>query len=178
MMRNPISTLLMAGVLISGGCLVSKETQEYQAKVVLMEKITAYVDWPAPPASDHPFVLGVVGRTPFGDELDTYFLAHSLKGRSVRIRYFSGAENIEPCDLLFICASEKDRLAVVLAKVKGRPILTIGDTPGFAKAGVMMNLVREGTRLAFEVNIASTKASGLRMAASLLNLSKIVDRVE
>src|SRR5512141_872174 len=123
--------------IVAVTCLVAQGTQEYIAKVALIDKITAYVDWPE--ATDHPFVLGVVGRTPFGDELDNHFQGKSLKGRAVQIRYFKAPEDVGPCDLLFVCASEKNRLGQVLSKVKGRPVLTMGDTPNFASEGVMIN---------------------------------------
>ena len=44
--------------LLAGLPLVTQGTQDYVAKVPLLEKITAYVDWPATPA-DHPFGLAV-----------------------------------------------------------------------------------------------------------------------
>jgi len=166
--------LRLLPVLLAGLPLATQGTQEYIAKVNLVEKITAYVDWPGTPA-EHPFVLVVVGRTPFGDELDNHFQGKLLKGREVRIRYCRGPEDIGECDLLFVCSSEKDRMAQVLAKVRGRPTLTMGDTVGFATSGVMINLVREGNRLAFEVNITKAKESGLRMAAGFLKLSKVVE---
>jgi len=166
--------LPMLPALLAGMPLGAQEAQEYIAKVALMEKITAYVDWPQGTA-DRPFLLGVVGRTPFGDELDNHFQGKNLKGRAVRIRYFKGPEDIGPCDLLFVCASERDRLGSVLAKVRGRPVLTMADTSNFAGAGVMINLVRDGNRLAFEVNVTKAKESGLRMAAGFLKLSKVVE---
>ena len=49
----------------------------------------------------------------------------------------------------------------VLERVKGRPILTVADAEGFARAGVMVGLVRTGARVGFEVNLASTREAGL-----------------
>jgi len=172
MLRPLLLRLLPA--LLAGMPLASQEAQEYVAKVRLLEKIVSYVDWPAA-SSEAPFVLTVVGRTPFGDELENHFQGKLLKGRSVRIRYSKGPDDIGDCDLLFVCASERDRLGSVLGRVRARPILTLGDTPGYAAGGVMINLVRDGTRLTFEVNITKAKESGLRMTAGFLKLSKVVE---
>lgn len=171
---TPFSFIPLLPLLLAGSALVAQGAQEYVAKVRLLEKITAYVEWPESLA-EGPFVLAVVGRTPFGDELDNHFQGKSVKGRPVRIRYFRGAEDIGGCDLLFVCASERERLPQILGKVRGRPVLTLGDTPGFASAGVMINLVREENRLAFEVNITRTREAGLRMAAGFLKLSRLVE---
>ena len=174
MPRPFVPFFLAAELLACRACLAAQDTQEYRAKVAVLEKITYYVEWPNAAASvNRPFVLGVLGRTPFGDELDAYFLTRKLKGRTVVIHYYKRPEEVADCDLLFICASEQERLPVVLAKAKGKPYLTVGDTEGFAQAGVILNVVREGTHLRFEVNLPSAKESGILLAPGLLNLAKI-----
>jgi hypothetical protein len=92
----------------------------------------------------------------------------------VVVRYFHQVADLEPCDLLFICASEKGRLAAILDKVKGQPTLTVADTEGFARAGVMVGLVRTDTRIVFEVNLAPTRQSGFRMTPGFLLLATLV----
>ena len=165
---------VMGAVFLGSALYAAQATPEYQAKVVLMDKLTRFVDWPAGGDPNRPFVLAVLGRTPFGDELDSYFATRTLKNRPVVIRYFHQAADLEPCDLLFIAASEKPRLAGILDKVKGQPTLTVADTEGFARAGVMVGLVRAGTRIVFEVNLAPTRQSGLRMAPGFLQLATLL----
>lgn len=160
-------------LLGAGVCLCAQSTPEYQAKVVLMDKLTRFVDWPQG-GEQRPFILAVLGRQPFGDELDTYFAARTLKNRPVAVRYLHQASELGECDLLFVCASEKPRLAAILEQVKGRPVLTVADAEGFARAGVMVGLVRAGTRIGFEVNLARTREAGLRMAPGFLQLATLV----
>src|SRR5207302_8670272 len=57
--------------------------------------------------------------------------------------------------ILFISSSEMPRLAEAIQIVKGIPVLTIGETPGFAKNGGMINLILENNRVRFEVNVRS-----------------------
>ena len=163
-----------AALLAGAPCPAVQVTPEYQAKVVLMDKLTRFVDWPQGGDPTRPFILAVLGRTPFGDELDNYFASRTLKNRSVVIRYFQQPAELETCDLLFICASEKGRLAAILDKVKGQPILTVADTEGFARSGVMVGLVRTDSRIAFEVNLGPTRQSGFRMAPGFLQLATLV----
>ena len=72
MLRRPWT---LAGALLLGAawCCAAQSTPEYQAKIVLMDKLTRFVDWPAGGDPQRAFVLAVLGRTPFGDELDSYF---------------------------------------------------------------------------------------------------------
>ena len=166
--------VLGAMLLGAAACASAQVTPEYQAKVVLMDKLTRFVDWPRGADARGAFVLAVLGRTPFGDELDSYFATRTLKNRPVTVRYLHQAAELGECDLLFICASEKPRLAGILDQVKGRPILTVADAEGFARAGVMVGLVRTGARIGFEVNLAPTRDSGLRMAPGFLQLATLV----
>lgn len=171
-MRRRLWTVAGAA-LLGTACAVAQSTPEYQAKVVLMDKLTRFVDWPKG-AEQRDFVLAVLGRTPFGDDLDNYFAVRTLKNRPVTVRYLHQIAELGPCDLLFICASEKPRLAAILERLRGRPVLTVADAEGFAGAGVMVGLVRSGARIGFEVNLAPTRESGLRMAPGFLQLATLV----
>ena len=174
-MRLPGRMIALAATALFGAAAAcAQSTPEYQAKVILLEKLTRFVDWPAQANQDRPFVLAVVGRTPFGDELDVHFANRPLKNHPVRVRYFRDASDLEDCDLLFICASEKPRLASILAWAHGKATLTLADTDGFASAGVMVALVRSETRMIFQVNLAPVKDSGFRIAPGFLQLATLV----
>lgn len=157
----------------ASACLAFQPAPEYQLKVVLLDKLTRFVTWPQAEGASRPFLIGVLGRTPFGDELDAYFAHHAIKGRPVDVRYYRDLSEVDGCDILFVCASERPRLSAVLAKVRGKAILTVGDAEGFAQAGVMVGIVREQSRLTFEVNLAAARQSGFRFEPGFLQLAKL-----
>ena len=159
---------------VAGVAACAQSTPEYQAKVVLLEKLTRFVEWPGQPFANRAFVLAVVGRTPFGDDLDTFFAARTVKGRPVELRYLRETSSFAGCDLLFLCASEKARLPALLARAKGQGILTVADTDGFAQAGVMVGLVRREAKVVFQVNLAPVREAGLRIAPGFLQLATLV----
>lgn len=148
---------------------------EYQVKITLLAKLPSFVEWPATnpgSGSGTPFLLGVVGRNPFGDELELYFLDHKIKGRAVLVRYFNKPQDIGPCDLLFVCSSERTNLPSILARTRKQPTLTVGDSEGFAKEGVMINLMKNGDRLAFEANLQAVREAGLVLSKTFLPVIK------
>lgn len=174
-MRPHGRLIATAGTLLLGAAACwAQATPEYQAKVILLEKLTRFVDWPGQPQGERPFVLGVLGRTPFGDDLESHFASRPLKNRTVFVRPFRTMAAVGECDLLFICASEKPRLAAILARIRGQAILTVADTDGFAQAGVMVALVRRDAKVTFEVNLGPVRESGFRISPGFLQLAKLI----
>ena len=172
LLRYPVALLASLPAVVA-----MSAPSEYQLKLDLFPKFTRFIEWPGQSSVRNlyaPFTLGVIGQSPFGDDLDRYFLKQLLKGKSVQVRYCRTLEDLDSCDLVFICASEKDRLKPILARVRQRPILTVSDTPGFAKAGVMVSFLREGNRLAFEVNVATAKEAGIQFASNFLQVVHVV----
>jgi hypothetical protein len=175
MLRTLLLIQLVPALL--AGAAAFQPTTEYLAKVELLGKLTRFVEWPPQSAvrdSRKAFVLGIVGRSPFGDELDQYFLRQPIKGKPVQVRYCRVSADFEGCDLLFICASEKARLGSILAHTQQRPVLTVSDTAGFAKAGVMVGLLKEGEKLVFEVSLPAAKEGGIRFAPGFLQIARIL----
>jgi len=76
------------------------------------------------------------------------------------------------CQVLFISRSERERVPQILAAVKGSPVLTVGDTKGFADDGVIINFVLEGSKVRFEINTDSADRAGLKISSKLLQLAK------
>ena len=75
--------------------------------------------------------------------------------------------------VLFIDVDNPRVIAAVLNKIKGRPILTIGQSPDFLRMGGMINLVESGSRFKLQVNICEARKAGLTISSKLLKLSEI-----
>ena len=76
--------------------------------------------------------------------------------------------------MLFIGSSEKDRLERLVQAVGGLGILTIGDTEGFARQGVMVNFYMENKKVRFEINPKAAGRAGLKISSNLLRIARIV----
>lgn len=75
--------------------------------------------------------------------------------------------------MLFIPSSETARLPGVLAALRGRPVLTVSETPGGAERGAVLNLILEQSHVRFEINIDAAQRSGLSISSQLLKLACI-----
>jgi hypothetical protein len=136
----------------------SPDSSEYLIKAGFIYNFAKLVEWPttAFPQPDSPIVIGILGNDPFGGTLD-----------------FKDAKD---CNILFVGLSEKEHIDSVVEAMKGLPILTIGDAPGFAKRGGIINFTLEDNKVRFEVNVEAAKHADLTISSRLLTLATIVQQ--
>jgi len=154
------------------------QTDEYTIKIVLLERFTRFIEWPEESAisdTSQPFVLGLIGKNPFGSKPEDIYSTRKMRNKKVKIRYISKLDEIEGCHLLFISKSEEKKLSKILSFTKDKPILTISDTKGFAEEGVLINLYLKEDKVQFEINESAVRESGLSMSYMLLKTGKIVN---
>ncbi len=175
--RVALLPALVACLLLALDASAQAPIAEYEAKAEFLERFTRFIEWPAealPEDPAAPFVLGVLGRDPFGRYLDQMAASRRIKGRPVQVRRWDSLDEVRGCHLLFIASSEKRDLARIVARLGARPVLTVADTPGFADSGVLINLVSEDERIGFEINEAAVRRSGLSFSSKLLRMARRV----
>jgi hypothetical protein len=156
--------------------------EEYRLKAEFLERFTHFVKWP-PKNDKHeaekppppPFVLCVIGSDPFGDSLRRLARTRKVDDRPIELRQLRNAADAPSCQLLFISASERERLDQVLAAARGNGVLTVGDTDGYGARGVLINLFVADDKIGFEVNERAAKREGFELSARLLKLARLVE---
>lgn len=154
----------------------SSESSEYLIKAGFIYNFAQLVQWPAGTfaQADSPIVIGIFGPDPFGGIIDRVIENKKLDGRSLVVKRLKRGASIKDCNILFVSAPEASHLDEVIQSAKGMPILTIGETPGFAARGGIINLTLEGNKVRFEINIDAAKQANLSISSRLLALARIV----
>lgn len=167
--------LLVCSGLAGGppACAGAHVEREYAIKAAFLCHFARYVQWPEGVSKD-PFIIGVLGNDPFGALLDDLAAARAIGGSRLVVRRFRRQEDYTPCHILFVSGSEAERLEAALEKVKGSPVLTVGDTRGLARRGVAVNFLIERNKIRFEINPAAAKRAGLKISSKLLRLARSV----
>ena len=149
---------------------------EYQVKAVFLFNFSQFVDWPAAAFADgrSPLVIGVLGSDPFGATLDEIVSGETVNGRPLEVRRYASVEQIDTCHILFIERSQDERLDAVLAALKGRNVLTVGDFAGFARRGGIIRFVTVGNKIRLRVNLAAAQDEELTISSKLLRPAQIV----
>ncbi|HEV7427607.1 MAG TPA: YfiR family protein [Thermoanaerobaculia bacterium] len=170
-------SLLMAAGLCIARISTAATGGEYQVKAAFIYKFATYVRWPATAGVDvtTPFVIGVLGKDPFGTALSEVVRGQNIQGRIILVRSVGRMEDALRCDLVFISASERDNLPHILAALRGAPVLTVSDVDQFAEQGGMIGLViTEDNHIRFTINKGAIERPGLRASSQLLHLARIV----
>jgi YfiR/HmsC-like len=150
---------------------------EYEVKAVFLFNFSQFVDWPAASFADGgaPLVIGVLGSDPFGATLDEIARGETVNGRPLAVRRYDSVEQIDDaCHILFIERSQEERLDAVLAALKGRNVLTVGDFEGFARRGGIIRFVTVGNKIRLRVNLAAAQDAKLTISSKLLRPAHIV----
>jgi len=162
--------MLVSGAM--GDAHANHRNVENKLKVAFLLNFAKFTSWPPKVfAAQGPFLLCVDKADPFDGALQV--LANKqVAGRQIQLRYSTrNANTIAPCHLLFFSVSESKKMEQRLCAVQNRPVLTVSDIPGFAQAGGIIELRRQGKRMGFVVNNQAAKSVGLHLSASLLQLA-------
>jgi hypothetical protein len=153
----------------------SAETTEFPVKAAFVYNFVKFVQWPPdsfPTTGDSPISICVLGQDPLGDALES-LNGLTAYGRNLSVRRIAGQREVDRCQVLYLCKSEREAMANILKGVRAG-VLTIGDMKSFSSAGGIINFVIVDNRVSFEINIAAAEKARLRISSQLLKLAKIV----
>jgi hypothetical protein len=186
--KKSINSLLLKTFAIificlqSGSLIAQKNVDEYVYKRALIYKIALnFIKWPAHSKvhdKNVPFVISVIGEDPFKGKLKELEINKSLKinDKHIVVRNINSINEIEGSDILFISSSEKYDISRIIHYTHGKPILTFGDTKGYAEKGVMILLFKRGEYIRFLVNKKEADACGIYIGTQLLGRAEKVIR--
>lgn len=147
-------------------------------KSVFLERFTRFITWPQDDSVNdpsEPFIIGILGENPFGTLLHEIYSEQKINDKRAEIRHYTSTKEITGCNLLFISQSEERRLERILSELDSFPILTVGDTDGYADRGIMINMYLDEGKVRFEVNRSALEKAELKVSHLLLKSARIVD---
>jgi len=183
--RALIPRIVLAGIAIVGGvlpvplaCAQNPKPTDYQVKAAYLYNFGRFVEWPATltAAKSGEFSICVLGEDPFGAALDATLAGEMIGNQKVVARRISSPHESVDCQILFISASEANRLNKIMDSLDKTAVLTVSDIPKFSQHRGMIQLVLEGSRIRFEVNLTATQHAGLTLSSELLKVATAIRR--
>jgi hypothetical protein len=140
---------------------------EYQVKAAYLFNFLKFVEFPA---TAGPINICVAGRNPFGNSLDDTVRGEQIQGRPVTTRVILEPE--QNCHVIFVPAGAAT--TAYLRAARGSSTLTVGETAEFIMQGGIVNFVRQGNNIRFEIDPEAADQAKLRISSRLLQLATIV----
>ena len=161
--------ILLAGVLLPaapvfGGDSLSIASPD-QIEALFIQRLVRYVTWPEGerPGRDGPVVVAATDAR----RLRPWF--SQGEGQSFRLTQWPCNE----CRVLVLNGVSGREAAAILARVKDRPVLTIGQGADVLRLGAVVALVRVGDHIRLQVNPRAAARSGLSVSSRLLSIVRI-----
>ncbi len=149
------------------------QPSEYQLKSAFIFNFAKFIDWPTAAFTDpkSPFIIGVLGDNPFGNDFEQMVAGKKINDRTISIQTLRTASEATNCQILFVSVSEKKRFHEIIQSLHDAPVLTVSETDGFIEAGGMINFVEEAGKIRFQIDDVAAKATGLKISSKLLTLA-------
>ena len=150
--------------------LLHAQQDEYAVRAAYVFNLTKYVTWPR---KRDRLVVGVFGDGSTGPILSQVLDRKMSDGKTIYVVLHPSESELRDCDILYVTKPSAAELHSILKRAAGQPVLTVGETDEFTRAGGMVGLVRSGDQMQIQVNLASLRAAQLQMSSRLLRLAVI-----
>lgn len=150
---------------------------ECKVKYVYLYSFGLLTKWPEATfeRTNNNFVIGVLGDKPFGHILDAIAKRKKIENRRIVIRRFKTMKDYQPCQILYVTESirQKDAKAAAI-KLNNDPVLIIGEIADFEfDGGVIAFKINDGN-VKFSLNVDAVKRRQLMVSARLSRLAQTV----
>jgi hypothetical protein len=169
--------LLLAELSVAWASPPPTAVPAYEVKAEFIERFTRFVEWPdsAFVSPSSPFVVCLWGSGALATHLERVVAGRRIKTRPVRVLHVGSGDRLTVCHILYVAAVDRDIVRAITASTRGKSILSVGDQPGFALEGLLINLVLDDEGFVrFEINREVASASGLKISAKLMRLARLV----
>jgi hypothetical protein len=163
-------------VLLAAFSAAAAPPTDLEIKAAFLYNFTKFTDWPRDSFSGpgDPLRLCVLGKSPFGGSLATSLKGKTVNGRELAVTESASLAEAARCHLVFISESEESRLDDVLYRLGRLPVLTVSDIEAFAERGGTIGLKIVDRRVRFDVNVAASRLSGLKLGSQLLKVAMVL----
>ena len=146
-----------------------------QVKAVFLFNFAQFVEWPreALPELDRPLIIGLLGRDPFGPFLDATVQGEMVRGHRLQVQRYQTLADVGTPHVLYVSHSESGRLSEILVALSNRPVLTVGEGPGFVRGGGMIAFALLRNRVRIYVNTDAARAARITISSKLLQVADL-----
>jgi hypothetical protein len=165
---------ILASIVAGSACLrAAPPATDLDIEAVFLYHFTQFVDWPqaAFASEDAPFTIGVVGPDPFEKSLLEIVKGEMVGRHPIQVREVSDPAAERQCQILYV--SKEGEPHFDFSKVRDAPILTVGESDGFIKAGGVVQFFVDRRRIRLRISLSAARSRSLEISAKLLRVAEV-----
>jgi hypothetical protein len=166
--RAPVLFAIATLLVVGGGATPAgqaKPVPEAAVKAAFVLRFPEFVVWPTDGADARPIVVCLSPSHTLGTNLPPGPAGqHPYR---VTVRQLQTIGESQGCDAVYLTPTD----VALLDALANKPVLTLGDHPGFCQRGGIINLLVIDGRVRFEINLGRARRAGLRIDSQLLRLA-------
>jgi len=150
------------------------QASEQAVKAAFIPKFTRYVEFPPAmqPGTGQPYYLCIIGRDPFGQQIDRAAASETVDGHAVAVRRFADTSPaaVAGCHIAFVAGADDRATVAMLITLRRQPTLTITDARSGKARGMIHFALVEG-RVRFNIDNMDAAQRGVGISSRLLALA-------
>jgi len=143
-----------------------------KVEAAFLRNFAHYVTWPPKTFADDrsPWRICILGADPFGQVLEKTFLGRTEQERQFEILRAEALDQLPPCQIVYVAYRDAARRRAALNELKDRPVLTVGDAPGFLREGGIVRF-RVAEHVEISVNLDQARSASLKIQTKMLEVT-------
>ncbi|BHH85556.1 YfiR family protein [Desulforhopalus sp. 52FAK] len=169
--------LLCSVTLPFGSIAVADVPVESKVKAAFVVNFARFINWPTEVFEERnaPLVICTVGLAR-DNQVFAGIESKKIKGHPLALQSFAALEEVRStsCHLLYMTNVPEKSVQAYLAESNSSPVVSIGESDGFAGHGGVIEFIKIKDRLSFKINNSEAKRRRIHINASLLDLAEEV----
>jgi len=143
-----------------------------EVEAAFLRNFARYVTWPAHVFAEDssPWNICILGRDPFGEVLEKTFKGRTEQGRTFEIFRADTLTELPSCHIVFVAYQDAAKRRAALTGLKDRPVLTVGDAPGFLQEGGIIRF-QVSDYVEMSVNLDQARSASLKIQIKMLEVT-------
>jgi hypothetical protein len=144
-------------------------------KAAFLSNFAKFTEWPADALSaGERLSLCVLGDASVADALERTINGRHVESHELVVQIVNMDGPLRSCHILYATGLDTARSTQLLKSLIGVAVFTVSDSDQFAEFGGTAQLILDGNRMRFAINVGSAQRARLTLSSKLLGLAKIV----
>lgn len=162
--------------LLGIGATLAAAISAESVKAAFLFRFASYVQWPEASPRQDPFVVGIAGAESIARQLEELAPHVTVRGRRAEVRRVSRTEELDGVQILFVDDAALRRTRALRRAALEKPILLVTDTRDGLNAGSVINFIKAGRNVRFEISLIAADRAQLKIDSALLSVAARVER--